>query len=147
MTSLKRAAIAAFMVATSLLTGIAPSIANSYTYAWTMNARVVDGKVNGVFHAMLPGQGYLSGSLWTTSKDAPLLPGPYVVHYQVRRNQPLWADPLMCTRDVQPNSSGSASFTLGMCGGQWATGDYYIVVYKTEDDGWNMSGTGTIKTA
>lgn len=147
MQSIRKAGAAAALALATAFIGAVPALANSYNYSWTMNNLVVDGKVNHVLHAMLPGQGYLSGSLWTTSKDVPYPPGPYTVHYEVRRDQAYWLDPLMCSRDVQPNASGSATFSLSTCGGQWSTGDYYIVVYKTADDGWNMSGSGTIKTA
>jgi hypothetical protein len=141
-----RTLITATLAFVTAFTFAAPAMANTFNYSWTMNFRSVNGKDNGVFYSMTTGQGYLSGNLSTNSKDIPNPPGPFLVHFEVRRNS-LFVDPLICERTVQPNSTGSASFSLSSCGGQWSSGNYYIVVYKVEDDGWNMSGTGTIKTA
>lgn len=110
-------------------------------WSFTMDHRYVSGADNGVIHAM--DEGFVSnvGELWVTSQEPGVVVAPLSVHIEVYRQRPL-RDDLICSTVVKPEpQQGDRVRFTEACGAQSA-GNYYVVAWKVEDDGWNLAGSG-----
>lgn len=120
-----------------------PALANDQFYSWTMDLRVVD---NRVLHTMTAGALTHQGQVWTYSTDAGHVASPYQVNLDVYKNTG-GNGTFICRSSVTPYTTFNVGkqFTNTACGTITA-GDYFIVVWKTNDDGWNEKGQGDLIT-
>ncbi|NJD01559.1 MAG: hypothetical protein FIA99_02900 [Ruminiclostridium sp.] len=109
-----------------------------------MNLRYVNGKDNGITYNMTTGTMSNSGQLRPTSLDPGHLDSPYTVYIGVWKDV-FGPDIELGYAAVVPNTDGTwKPFSKGY--GCQTNGNYYIVAYKVEDDGWNVEAEGTLST-
>ena len=104
----------------------------------------MDGSVTGVYHGLDAGSMTNSGSATAFSKDPGALAAPNPITVEV------WKDEFFDSKDcsVQRTISSSLNVYRGYskgCGNV-SVGVFYLVIWKVADDGWNMKGTGTLRT-
>lgn len=110
-----------------------------------MNFQYVSGADNGQFHPMSAGSLTNSGSVRVASRDGGSSANPTFVTIEVRKDQ-FGPDPLVCTRNVTPPSTvGQSTFFSKACG-TISAATYYLIVFKGVDDGWNLTGSGSLST-
>ena len=115
------------------------SYAKSSNYSFNMKYRVVDGKENKEFHSLNKGTVYITGEHYEYSADQGATTNNYDIYYALIRSR-LWFD----------KKCGSVCFSIDEDpSGKLGTADktsekYYLQIYKVEDDGHNIKGSGTI---
>ena len=132
-----------------LLVMALPVIANSVTWSFTMDLRVVDGDKNGVYHNMTAGTMKLTGNIWAYSKDSSPDPTPNKVYIEVWESKDWavdrkisvvpYATPSILLNSKVPISNGNL--------GTQPAGKYYSLIWKIEDDKWNIKGSGSLTTS
>ena len=128
----------ATVVATIFSFGV-PSFAASSSYHFELNYRIVDGKDNGQFHTLNKGTVYIKGEHFDYNYDPGALKNPYDVSYSLLRDR--FGPDAKCgtaTFDHFEDPSGK----LGVADKD--SSKYYLQVWKGEDDGYNMRGSGEI---
>jgi hypothetical protein len=55
-------------------------------------------------------------------------------------------DSKICSVQRTPSSTLNVVRTYSKACGSVSAGVYYLIIWKTEDDGWNVKGNGTLKT-
>ncbi|MDI4643476.1 hypothetical protein [Cohnella hashimotonis] len=132
-----------------------PVLAVTDTQYWgfEMNNRYVNGKDNGNVHSLHDGSVVFSGTVTTSSKDAGANSTTNPITFW------LWED----DNGWNPNELVGSSFSvtpsttvggyvsvyknfgaLDADGSSDVTGEYFIEVGKNNDDGYNLSGSGTM---
>ncbi|MCC2373331.1 hypothetical protein LKM03_14465 [Bacillus paranthracis] len=102
-----------------------------------MDHRVVDGSKNKQFHTLSKGSVYINGSAYVYSTDGGAV-GPYDVNYTLYRSA--WgSDPSYGTVNGGINKSFSGAYNVDK-----NSNEYYLFIWKTNDDGQNIRGTGKI---
>ncbi|KXG44168.1 hypothetical protein TEPIDINF_001658 [Tepidibacillus infernus] len=110
-----------------------------------MNYRYVSGADNGQFHSMDEGDMLIDGGIWATSKDGGAVGSPYKVYFDIYES--VWgSDRYVGVTSVTPDSELGKITNFSGSFGLQAAGEYYIVAYKVNDDGWNLAASGTIST-
>lgn len=115
------------------------TFASSSSYEFTMNYRVVDGKENDTYHSLNKGDVYISGSHYEYSTDKGAVSSHYDIHYVLLRDRfgpDLNCGSITCTYNENPSGK------IGKADKK--SSKYYIQVYKVEDDGHNIKGSGTV---
>lgn len=119
--------------------------ASSSNWDFTMDYRVVDGDANGKYHNLKKGDMSLSGSIYAYSKDAGAVEKPYKVYISIYESK-TGVDRSVGKTSKTPSSQLNSPVKISGSWGEQNAGKYYLIVYKSEDDGWNIKGSGTIKT-
>ena len=132
------------MAGTLLLLTAGVVLANSSTYAWTMYYRVVDGTKTGTYHGLDAGAMTNSGSATAFSKDAGAYSAPLPISVEVWKDD--FVDSKVCSVQRTISSVLNVYRTYSISCGSVSAGVYYLVIWKSQDDGWNMKGSGTLKT-
>ncbi|WP_427339522.1 hypothetical protein [Caloranaerobacter sp. DY30410] len=138
--------ITSFLLMSFILTVMCiPAFANSESWSFVMDYRVVNGKDNGQIHAMDSGNMVINGDIWTYSKDPGSLDSPNKVYVYVYQDV-FGPDRKVGYTTVTPYSelNSPKSFSKGF--GFQNSGDYYLVIAKSNDDGYNLKGEGTLTT-
>ncbi len=123
-------------------------LANSSSYSWTNDHVLVDGKANGVFHGMDAGALWLTGTMWTYSKDPGANPSPFNVRFQAFKTGFPW-DTIACDKTVTPPATLNTTTSWNYnCSTNVQSGTFYLEIWKATgtDDGWNQKGNGTMVT-
>jgi hypothetical protein len=123
----------------------APAIANSASYAFTMDLRYVNGSVNGVFHTLSGGYLRNSGYIWIYSKDGGASSDPNSVTIEVWDTDGI--DNKVCSLTVKPYATVGLKKSYAKGCQSIDPDEYYIVAWKVEDDGNNIKDTGTLSTS
>lgn len=123
-----------------------PVLANTEFYSWTMNYRIVNNG-GGPLHHMNAGDLTNRGQIWAYSKDSGATSSPYQVTIDVYKEGGWPSDELVCRVRVTPYTTLNLSkqYTNTACGAI-PSADYYITIWKTNDDGWNEKGQGDLIT-
>lgn len=140
---LKRGGFGLILATFAFLGLVAPVLANNSFYNWTMYNRVVNGSSNGQFHQMTAGNLTNQGQVWVISTDPGHLSSPYAVHIDVYKDD--FVDSKICGTNLVPYTNGQGKSYSQNCG-SISSGSYYLIIWKTEDDGWNESGQGNLIT-
>lgn len=120
------------------------ALANSSEFSCTMNHRYVNGKDNDELHGLDKGTMYIKGTVRLIDKDTGANPSPSTITIQVYEDKAI--DRFVGSFTVKPNSDGYASFHKEFTKGVQPSGTYFIVMYTTNDDGWNVKCSGTLYT-
>ncbi|WP_242246543.1 hypothetical protein [Bacillus cereus group sp. BfR-BA-01523] len=130
--------IFSIITALTLMTCFAiPTLAASSSYSFKMDYRVVDGSKNKQFHTLSKGSVYINGSAYVYSTDGGAM-GPYDVKYTLYRSA--WgSDPSYGTVNGGINKSFSGAYSVDT-----NSNEYYLFIWKTNDDGQNVKGNGKI---
>lgn len=111
-------------------------LAASSRYSFDMKWRVVDGKDNKEFHKLDSGNAYIDGSHRIYHSEYPQARKENL-HYTLIKNN--WGfDKGIGTIEVKPNTSFSRNF------GKIDSGEYYLQVWKTNNDYHHTKGSGTL---
>lgn len=144
--TVKRIFVQSILILSILTVLAAPTaLANTAGWSFTMDHRYVNGKDNGITHAMTAGNMTNDGSIWAYSKDAGATPSPNSVTVAVYR-QDVFTDPKICDTTLTPYTTLHLEKSFYESCGSVQTDDYYIVAYKGADDGWNIKGDGILDT-
>lgn len=136
---IKQNALAVLLVSCLFLSfGVTTYAATSY-YGFELNYRVVDGKENGEYHTLNAGTVYISGTHEVYSVDAGVITGTAPLYYVLLKDQ---VGPDVNCGSIQCSISESPSGVLGTADKD--SSKYYLQVYKVEDDGYNITGSGKI---
>lgn len=109
-----------------------------------MNYTEVNGKSNGSLHSMTAGNMTLSGDIWPVNQDPGAAASPNTVYIVVYQDV-TGTDRNVGSTSILPNSNGSlASFSKNFS--NQVAGNYYLFIYKVNDDGWNIKGSGSLIT-
>jgi hypothetical protein len=103
----------------------------------------VNGKDNGIVHTMTAGTLSHTGAVWQY-QTAPNPVGPNQVHIEVWKDTLF--DDLICTVTLTPYTTNNLKKYFSKNCGTISAGNYFIVVWKVEDDGRDDKGTGTLYT-
>lgn len=110
------------------------------SYSFTLDNRVVDGSTTGSYHVLDTGAAYISGSHYVYSTDSNKLSTQNTLYYSLVRE--------VTGPDVV---YGTVSYSAGQSpnGERIGTADvksgrYYLQIFKLEDDGYNIKGSGAI---
>lgn len=109
-----------------------------------MGNRVVDGSRNGQFHNLSSGVLRNSGQIWATSTDPVHQPSPITVNIDVTKDD--FFDSLTCRVSVVPSQIINNGTQYDKNCGTIAAGSYYLLIWKSTDDGWNEAGQGDLVT-
>lgn len=140
---MKKKLFSSLLGITMLSVFVAPFVlANSSSFVWDMTNRYVNGYDNGEIHAMTSGTMSISGSMYIYS-SLPGATGPLPVTIKVYRDA-FGPDPLAGSIIKTPIKGQTVSYSGNL--GTEPTGDYYLEISKTEDDGHDTKGSGTLKT-
>lgn len=113
--------------------------AASSSYSFTMNYRLADGKDNGQYHTLDKGNVDIDGTLIETSTDQGALKTYNDVCYVLFRD--CLGPDKECGKMVCKNLQ-NPSGRIGLA--DQKSSKYYLQVYKVEDDGHNIAGSGTL---
>lgn len=116
----------------------APVFAYSSGYAFTMQLRAVDGSENGQYHSLGASNAHISGKAYVYD-SAPGSLGPYDIYYTLHK-EVIGVDPNYGTINGGINGSFSGIFPNN--GG--ASDKYYLFIWKVEDDGNDVYGSGGV---
>lgn len=141
---MKRLLIRGSVVAFALFAFAAPVLASSSFYSWSMSNRVVDGSRNGQFHSLAAGALRNSGQIWVTSTDSVHQPSPITVNIDVMKDD--FFDSLVCRVSVLPSQIINSGTQYAKNCGTIAAASYYLIIWKSTDDGWNEAGQGDLVT-
>lgn len=116
------------------------AFAASSDYSFVMYNRVVDGSSQGIYHTLDQGNVYISGLHYEISTDPWAVNNGYnSIYYALVRER--FGPDYKC---------GSASFEIyehpsGLIGvADMDSSNYYLEIFKIEDDGHNIMGSGEI---
>lgn len=124
-----------------LMTAV-PAFASTHGWSFTMNLREVNGNTNGMRYSVSKGMMTNTGTLTVTSLDSGATDKPHTVYAYVYKKSGVLHKNLGYTT-VTPSKSG-ASFSKSY--GIQDAGTYYLKFAKANDDGWNIKGSGRLKT-
>lgn len=131
-------AVASILASLGAVSTVAHAASNVSSYEFTLNHRIVDGKVNGSYHTLSAGAVYINGVHY--EYDAGVNPvGPNAIHYALLRDR--------VGPDVDCGSITCYNYTYpsGKLGtADKASSKYYLQIYKNADDGRDVMGSGTI---
>lgn len=116
------------------------ALAASSKYSFTMNYRVVDGSANGIYHSLSKGKAYIEGMQRVASKDKGHVPKPYTVNYTLYNKTS--GNKFGNVAKTPPDSGSNA--VAGSYSGLGGGTKYYLLIWKTEDDGFNITGDGSV---
>ncbi len=117
-----------------------PVFASSSSYNFSMNYRNVNGKENGQFHQLTKGVPVkIYGSTTIVNSSDPSFP-KYDIYYSLVR------DVFGFDKKYGSVNGGVGRSFSGTFSGKpdVTSGDYYLIIWKTEDDGHDVEGDGTI---
>lgn len=142
---MKRKVFSFFLVVSMLTIMSIPALANTSSWDFTMDLRYVSGDDNGIYHNMTSGNMYISGSVWVYSIDDWHAISPLNVYIEVWESR-FGPDRYVGRSIVTPRlPAGTKAYFSNTLGSQ-SSGKYYIVAYKTDDDGFNIKGQGILET-
>ena len=131
-------AIASILASFGAVSTVAHAASNSSSYEFTMNHRIVDGKANNSYHTLSAGAVYINGVHY--EYDAGVNPvGPNDIHYALLRDRvgpDVNCGSITCSNYIYPSGR------LGTA--DKASSKYYLQIFKVEDDGRDVRGSGTI---
>ncbi|MEW6059400.1 MAG: hypothetical protein AB1551_04545 [Actinomycetota bacterium] len=139
----KKTLIRIALAVTAVLVFAAPAFANSSSYWFKMDYRYVNGSQNGIFHSMTGGNLTNSGQIWVYSKDGGAA-SPVPVTIEVWDTDGL--DNIVCSLSVTPYAKIGQRKAYNKSCGHIDPDEYYIVAWKTVDDGNNVQASGTLRT-
>lgn len=142
---MKQKILSVFLIIFMLSIMALPALANTSNWAFTMYYRVVDGSANGQFHSMTAGSMSLSGNVWAFSKDPGAVPSPYTIYISIYESV-FGPDRYVGQSAVTPSDTLFEDAPVSGTYGNQNAGSYYLFIYKASDDGWNVSGSGTLTT-
>lgn len=122
-----------------------PSFANTSSWSFTMDYRYVNGAENGIYHKMDAGKMSISGKIWIYSKDSWFGKTPNRIKYEVWKSS-FGLDENVGKGDVIPQLPEGTEVEFSKSFGEQKSGQYYLVFYKIDDDGYNIKGSGILKT-
>ncbi|WP_176762238.1 hypothetical protein [Eubacterium oxidoreducens] len=131
------------LLATSIMmasVGMVTYAAASSSYSYTMNYRLVDGSKNKQYYTLNGGRIYISGSHHEYSTDKGALKtynNIYYALYRKRAGADYYCGKIICS--IKDSPSG----IIGI--GDKTSSKYYLQIYKVEDDGHNIKGSGRLK--
>lgn len=117
----------------------AMTFAGTGSYSFTMNNMVVDGSKNNIYYSLDKGAVYISGTHWECSTDQGALDTYNPITYVLLRKR---VGPDKGCGSIKCSLFSDPSGQLGTA--DTNSSDYYLQVYKVEDDGHNIEGNGTI---
>ncbi|WP_338554466.1 hypothetical protein [Paenibacillus sp. KS-LC4] len=123
---------------------IAPiASANSSSFSFDLTFRVVDGAANGKYHKLSKGNLSISGTVtpYDNPNGAPAKINQ--ISIAVYKKSGTYVGTANVTPVAKLNTSTSFSQSLGT---QSAETEYYLFISRLEDDGWDLSGQGTLVT-
>lgn len=120
-----------------------PVFANTRSWDGTMRLRHIDGKKNGMIYDMSAGEMTNSFNVKVISKDNGANSKPNTVTAYVYKNAFLFTKNLG-GKSIKPSSKSIKEAFKSY--GEQPKGDYYIVLSKPQDDGWNLKFEGRLKT-
>ncbi|WP_079707688.1 hypothetical protein [Paraliobacillus ryukyuensis] len=126
-----------FTVAVLLSSFALPAFASSSAYSFTMEFRVVNGKNNGIYHSLSSGSPTISGSTSVVSSK----PGafdPYDIKYT------LYKDNFFGDTGYGTVNGGVDKYFTGTFDEVDGGDDYYLLIWRTNDDGNIVEGSGTV---
>lgn len=115
------------------------TFAGSSNYSFTLDHRVVDGSDNGTYHSLDKGTAYIDGGHYEYLTDKGALSTYNNITYVLYRSR--FGPDKSCGSiecDYYTNPSGK----IGTADEK--SSKYYLQIYKVEDDGHNIKGSGTI---
>ncbi|MFZ3579653.1 hypothetical protein, partial [Virgibacillus sp. DJP39] len=119
-----------------------PALAATNYYDFSLNYRVVNGKDNGEFHSLQSGTAHIDGSMYISSSAEGAV-GPNNVKYTLYKDE--WGfDPTFGTVDGGTPRGYSTNFSGSYSGLESSSSKYYLLIYKVEDDGHNIQGSGEL---
>lgn len=139
---LKKSILTTCTSLTLIMVTAIPCFANSKSWSSTMNLRHVDGKSNGKIYSLTAGSMTNSFNVSVTSKDSGAYSTPNPVTVYVYKNG-------LVTKNLGGKSITPSSSTIQETSKSYGTqssGDYYLVLSKAQDDGWNLKFSGILKT-
>jgi hypothetical protein len=141
---MKRLLIRGSVIAFAFLAFAAPVLASGSFYSWSMSNRVVDGSRNGQFHGLSAGALRNGGQIWATSTDSVRQASPITVNIDVMKDELF--DTMVCRVSVVPSQIINRGTQYDKNCGTIAAGSYYLLIWKSTDDGWNEAGQGDLVT-
>lgn len=143
---MKKHLFRALLALAAVLAIAGPVLATSSFYSWTMDYRIVNNG-GGPLHHMNAGDLTNQGQIWAYSKDAGATASPYQVNIDVYKEGGWPSDEKVCHVAVTPYTTLNLGkqYTNTTCGAI-PTADYYITIWKTNDDHWNEKGQGDLIT-
>lgn len=133
---------AAMALAFAVLAGRAA--ANSSAFSFTMHRRAVNGQKNGKLHRLDAGELTLGGSIWVVSKDGGARSTPHTVKIKVMETGVLGSE--VCSVSATPNTIFNAKRAVDKSCGRVESGSFWLLVSRSDDDGWHLQGSGTLST-
>jgi hypothetical protein len=119
-----------------------PVFASTHGWEFTMKLREVNGDDNGMRYSVSKGSMTNTGVLTVTSLDKGAADSPYPVYAYVYKKSGLIHTNLGHTTVIPSRSGKSFSKSYGIRD----AGTYYLKFAKTNDDGWNIKGSGRLET-
>ncbi|BCS80445.1 hypothetical protein [Anaerocellum diazotrophicum] len=110
-----------------------------------MDYRYVNGAENGIYHKMDVGKMSAIEKIWIYSKDSWFGETPNRIKYEVWKSS-FGLDENVGKGDVIPQLPEGTEVDFSKSFGEQKSGQYYLVFYKIEDDGYNIKGSGILKT-
>jgi hypothetical protein len=125
------------------------ALANSASFSFTMNNRLVNGESNKMLHALDAGELTLDGKLWVTSKKARATAEPGNIEIFVYKIGILNSE--VCKVVVTPDRIFNKRVAFSKACGRVESGTYVIKLWKEKaldrsGDGWQIAGSGTLTT-
>ncbi|MBA3925998.1 hypothetical protein [Listeria rustica] len=119
--------------------------AASTGYSFTMDKRVVDGSVTGKYHKLSKGNAYLTGSQYIYSADKGYSKKANAIGYELRNKTTRnsfgsFSKALSSRSSTYPTKISKTRFSKTVGGGT----QYYLIMWKNDDDGNNVKGSGTV---
>lgn len=139
-----RIGLAGLAVLIMVLPVLAASSSSSYAWDMPRDGRYVNGKQNGVTHSLSAGKLSNSGRLWQYATIGGAT-GPLSITVEVWKDNIL-SDTKICSITVPTSSTIGVQSGYSVPCGDIAAGNYYLVIWKAEKDGWSTQGDGTLET-
>lgn len=108
-----------------------------------MNREAVNGAKNGQFYNLPAGDIKVSGSMGPDVKG--ISKAPITVNASVWRER-IGPDQKIGSKNVKPPANLHKETSFSISSSNRAKGDYYLRFEKSEDDGWDLRGSGSIKS-
>jgi hypothetical protein len=140
-----RRVLLVLLVVCALFIMVAPALANSSGWSFTMDRRYVNGDDNGAYHTMTAGNMTNNGYVYLYYILGGSVPPPFDTHIEVWRK--VSGPDVYCGSSTVNTGStlNVKKYFTTYCGTQPA-GTYYLIIWKTEWDGFYTKGSGTLKT-
>lgn len=139
---LKKSILTICICLTFIIVTAIPVFANTKSWSSRMYLRHVDGKNNGKIYTMTDGDMTNNFNISVISKDKGANSKPNTVTVYVYKNG-------FFTKNLGGKSIKPSSNIIKEAYKSYGTqpkGDYYLVISKPEDDGWNLKIEGTLIT-